>query len=83
MNRKRFTKRIILKGCCFMNKGFLDNDRAFYLIKKYGSPLYVYNEKMLRLRCRELRNLLSGINLRVNYSAKANSNIEFLRIINS
>lgn len=51
------------------------------LVKKYGSPLYVYNERILRERCREIKNLVSYPNFSVNYSAKANSNLAFLQIV--
>ena len=51
------------------------------LVKKYESPLYVYDEKILRDRFKEIANLLKIKNYRVNYSAKANSNIELLKII--
>ena len=60
---------------------FLSDEKVFELIKKYGSPLYVYDEKILRKSCKELHDLLPGKNLRVNYSAKANSNIELLKIV--
>lgn len=51
------------------------------LVKKFGSPLYVYNERILRERCRELKNLVPYENFSVNYSAKANSNLAFLEIV--
>ncbi len=60
---------------------FLSNDMIFSLREKYGTPLYVYSEAILRERCRELKNLLPNKNLRVNYSAKANTNLELLKII--
>ncbi len=50
------------------------------LIKEYGSPLYVYNESILRQRCREMANLVSYPNFISNYSIKANSNLELLKI---
>lgn len=54
------------------------------LIEKYGSPLYVYQEKILRQRCREMRSLVSDYSrFSVNYSTKANTNLEVLRIIRS
>ncbi len=53
------------------------------LIKNYGSPLYVYNENILRQRCRDLKNLIPYPNFRVNYSAKANTNPSLLRIVRS
>ena len=51
------------------------------LLDKYGSPLYIYNEQIIRERCRELKNLLPYPWFTVNYSAKANSNLELLRLI--
>ena len=51
------------------------------LIAAYGSPLYVYSERVLRERCRELVRLSSHPGFRVNYSAKANTNPALLRII--
>lgn len=65
-----------------MKPEFINDKIAFELIEKYGSPLYVYDEKTLRERCREIHDLLPEQNLRVNYSAKANSNLEFLKIVN-
>jgi diaminopimelate decarboxylase len=60
---------------------FLSNDLVLSLGEKYGTPLYVYSEAILRERCREMKNLLPNKNLRVNYSAKANTNLELLKII--
>ena len=60
---------------------FLSDERVFELIKKYGSPLYVYDENILRKSCRDMHDLLPNKNLRVSYSAKANSNLEILKIV--
>ena len=43
--------------------------------------LYVYNEDVLRRRCRELLGLSSLPGFHVNYSAKANTNLALLRIV--
>jgi diaminopimelate decarboxylase len=51
------------------------------LIETYGSPLYVYNENILRERCRELKGLVSYENFSVNYSVKANGNLHLLKIV--
>jgi diaminopimelate decarboxylase len=51
------------------------------LIKKYGTPLFVYNESIVRARCRALKQIINYENFRVNYSAKANTNLSILRII--
>ena len=60
---------------------FYGNTSPRELIKKYGSPLYVYNESILRQRCREMVSLVSYPRFSVNYSCKANTNLELLRII--
>lgn len=54
---------------------------AHTLLDEYGSPLYVYDESILRQRCREMKNLISYQDFKVSYSAKANTNVELLRII--
>jgi len=54
---------------------------ASTLIKKYGSPLYIYDEKTIRKRCKEVLNLCSLPNFKVCYSAKANTSISLLQII--
>ncbi|HAN09281.1 MAG TPA: diaminopimelate decarboxylase [Clostridiales bacterium] len=66
-----------------MNDIFTSNEELIKLIEEYGSPLYVYDENILRQRCKEMRNLLPNKNFRISYSSKANSNIELLKIIMS
>lgn len=61
---------------------FFQGNKPADLTAKFGSPLYVYNERILRERCRELKNLVDYKNFIVNYSAKANSNLAFLEIVN-
>ena len=51
------------------------------LIKKFGSPLYVYDEITLRKRCRDVMSICSLPNFKVYYSAKANTAIALLKII--
>ena len=63
------------------NETFLSDEKAFELAEEFGTPLYVYDEKILRERCREIRGLLPNRNFRISYSAKANSNIELLKIV--
>lgn len=50
------------------------------LIAEFGSPLYVYNESILRERCREMAGLVAYPNFKANYSIKANSNLQLLKI---
>lgn len=51
------------------------------LAERFGTPLYIYNEKILRERCRELKALSGREGFYVNYSVKANSNPALLKII--
>jgi diaminopimelate decarboxylase len=51
------------------------------LAESFGTPLYVYNETVLRTRCRELMGLSSHPGFGVNYSVKANANPALLRIV--
>ena len=60
---------------------WLSDDQMVKLADEFGTPLYVYDEKILRKVCREMRGLLPGRNFRVSYSAKANANLELLKII--
>lgn len=60
---------------------FFKGNRPQDLIAKFGSPLYVYNESILRERCRDIKNLVSYPKFKINYSAKANSNLAFLQIV--
>ncbi|MGE5613846.1 MAG: diaminopimelate decarboxylase [Bacillota bacterium] len=60
---------------------FFGSSKPSNLLKEYGSPLYVYNEAILRERCREMAHLISYPNFISNYSIKANSNLEILKIV--
>lgn len=65
------------------NMDFFGKLSPWELKAKYGTPLYVYNEKILRQRCRDLMGLSDHPGFRVNYSVKANANLALLRIIRS
>ncbi|SHN60581.1 diaminopimelate decarboxylase [Desulfovibrio litoralis] len=60
---------------------FFKGHNPFDLIKKYLSPLYVYNEDVLRTRCRDFKNLSKDSKFTVSYSSKANSNPFLLNIM--
>ncbi len=55
--------------------GFFGNSDAEQLVREYGSPLYVYNENILRERMREMEGLIENFPFTANYSIKANSNL--------
>lgn len=60
---------------------FFGETNPLLLAEEYGTPLYVYNENIIRQRCRELKGLIDYKNFIVNYSPKANSNLEILKIV--
>jgi len=58
-----------------INLNYLMADKDFYRArKKFGSPLFVYSEKMLELNCEEAKNMPDAYGLTVRYAMKANSN---------
>jgi len=62
---------------------FYGNTTPHELLEKFGSPLYVYNESILRHQCREMQAMVTHPNYRVNYTPKANGNLALLQIIES
>lgn len=73
--------------CAYINHvwtqdvAFYGNTNPMALIEKYGSPLYVYNEQILRAQCHKLKSIVAYPKLKINYSAKANTNLHLLKII--
>lgn len=70
-----------LHGTFTTQTNFFQENDAFDLINRYGSPLYIYNEKILRTRCQEMKHLVSYKNFVPHYSIKANTNIHLLKIV--
>ncbi|MDR1209329.1 MAG: diaminopimelate decarboxylase [Clostridiales bacterium] len=70
-----------LNGAVTDGWNFFAGNDPFDLAERFGLPLYVYNENIIRERCREMVSLVSYRPFYVNYSAKANSNLAFLRIV--
>ncbi|MBI5073415.1 diaminopimelate decarboxylase [Candidatus Woesearchaeota archaeon] len=61
---------------------FLNKSDAQQVINRFGSPLYVYDEQIIRKRCQELKQAFGGWkNTRFHYAMKANSNLHILKII--
>ncbi|NLT11119.1 MAG: diaminopimelate decarboxylase [Clostridiaceae bacterium] len=50
------------------------------LARSFGTPLYVYNEAILRDRMRHMQGLIRSVPFTANYSIKTNSNLTLLRI---
>ena len=61
---------------------FFGNSNPEELIKKYGSPLFVYNEDILRRQMRRVAGLLPNHRFTSNFSIKTNSNLSILKIAN-
>ena len=54
------------------------------IAKKYGAPLYIYDAQKIGSQFKRLTDAFKGVgNLRLNYAAKALSNISVLRLMNS
>jgi diaminopimelate decarboxylase len=51
------------------------------LTARFGSPLYVYEEDMLRRRINDLKRHITYPDLRIHYACKANTNIALMRIL--
>ncbi len=49
------------------------------LVKRYGSPLYVYSKKALTDSYQALNQAFAGQNVQICYAVKANSNLSLLR----
>ena len=58
----------------------LDKSIAVQIIEEYGAPVYVYDERTLRARCRDLVNSFCG-RVKPSFSVKSNTNISLLKII--
>lgn len=65
------------------NQLILGGIKASDLAKKYGTPLYVYEEEIIRQRYKALIENIKYEKLRIYYSCKANSNLSILRILKS
>ncbi|MCR5508246.1 MAG: diaminopimelate decarboxylase [Lachnospiraceae bacterium] len=50
------------------------------LAKKFGTPLYVYNEDIIRDRMTKVANVITKYPYRANYSCKTNTNLSVLKI---
>lgn len=60
---------------------FYHTNDPIALVEKYESPLYIYNENILRKQCKDMVDLCSYPNFKVNYAMKANTNIHLIKII--
>ncbi|KAA0991428.1 diaminopimelate decarboxylase [Dyadobacter aurulentus] len=51
------------------------------LLSAYGSPLYLYDGATIRRKAEELKNAFSGVDMKIKYACKANTNLSILRLM--
>jgi diaminopimelate decarboxylase len=62
------------------NRLYLGGLAASALVEEFGSPLYVYEEKTLHTRARELLEAITYPKREIKYACKANTNLEIMKI---
>lgn len=59
---------------------FFEGNNPEKIASEYGTPLYVYNEKILRDRMHKVSQVITKYPYTANYSVKANTNIHILKL---
>ena len=59
---------------------FFKGNKPEDIVKEFGTPLYVYNEDILRDRMRNVEGVIKKYPYRANYSIKSNTNLHILEI---
>jgi diaminopimelate decarboxylase len=63
------------------NKLYIQNTSIIDLIKKHGSPLYIYNSEKIRQQYRKLVENITYSNIQINYACKANTSTRVLELL--
>ncbi len=63
------------------NEMLLGGIKASDLVREFGSPLYVYNEAVIRDSFRMINNSINYEKKRIHYALKANNNLRILQIL--
>lgn len=63
------------------NKYTIQGLDPIQLTETYGSPLYVYDGGTIRRKAGELKNAFAGVNMKIKYACKANTNLSILRLM--
>jgi diaminopimelate decarboxylase len=63
------------------NRLFIGGIEAASLVKDFGSPLYVYDEQVIRTRTRELLQAITYPKTVIKYACKANTNVEIMKVL--
>ncbi len=59
---------------------FFKGNNPETIVKEYGTPLYVYNEEIIRKHMRDVAGVITKYPYTANYSVKANTNIHILKL---
>lgn len=59
----------------------IQNIDPHQLTETFGSPLYVYDGATIRRKVQELQHAFPGINMKIKYACKANTNLSILRLM--
>ena len=62
------------------NVDFFKGNNPENLVKEFGTPLYVYNEEIIRNRMHAVSEVITKYPYTANYSIKANTNIHILKL---
>lgn len=62
------------------NTDFFQGNNPETIASEYGTPVYVYNEKILRDRMAKVAKVITKYPYTANYSVKANTNIHILKL---
>lgn len=61
----------------------LNNEQLLEAVNKFGSPLYVYDSRIIELQYNEMKQAFNNKNIKIIYACKALSNISVLKFIHS
>ena len=64
-----------------LGQGAVTTDTILAAVKEFGSPLYLYDEKTIVEKCRQVQNMPHAFGLTVRYAMKANSSKALLQLI--
>ena len=85
MNKKQFQKNELMKNIGFYrdkNQNLsVQNIKVSELVKKYGTPLYIYDTNLIKQIFLNLQNALKPINGKIYYAIKANDNIGIIKYL--
>ncbi len=62
------------------NVNFFEGNNPEKIASEYGTPLYVYNERIIRDRMHKVNQVITKYPYTANYSVKANTNVNILKL---